>query len=79
MKNKLTPILVTIWLLSLFIYSCSQDEIKTSNERKIEIGIKQCVDDFNVLNQPETSHMAPPPPGVDICDCINEVINSTKK
>jgi len=73
MKNKLI-----LLMLSLTLLSCSQEEIKTSNETKIEIGIKRCIDDFNLLNQPKTNHKAPPPPGVDLCDCIDEVINSTK-
>jgi len=62
----------------MIVLSCSpQVESELSNKNnQLELGIKECIRDFN---QKQDSKFPPPPPAPTLCDCIQGVIDENNK
>ncbi len=70
--------IVSMMLLMMIVLSCSQVESELSNKNnqlELELGIKECIRDFN---QKQDSKF-PPPPAPTLCDCIQGVIDENNK
>lgn len=69
-------------IIGLTLISCSNDEQPTKVENpkdiQLEYKLKECVRLKRIYDAQQTDK-APVPPGFDLCDCVKEAEESTKK